>query len=53
MGFIYYEMLHGKTPWIGKSEYDLIKKIETKPLEINPKVSEVSADFLTKCLQLT
>jgi serine/threonine-protein kinase ULK/ATG1 len=32
LGCIYYEMLHGYPPWQGKSEYELVKKIETKPL---------------------
>lgn len=35
LGFIYYEMLHGYTPWIGKSQYDLVKKLESKPLQID------------------
>lgn len=30
LGFIFYEMMHGKTPWTGTSEYNLIKNIETK-----------------------
>lgn len=32
LGFIYFEMLHGYPPWNGKSQYDLINKIESKPL---------------------
>jgi serine/threonine protein kinase len=34
IGFIFYEMLHGRTPWTAKSEYELINNIETKPLKI-------------------
>jgi serine/threonine protein kinase len=26
-GFIYYEMLHGKTPWIANTEFELVKNI--------------------------
>ena len=52
LGFIYFEMLHGRTPWTGKSEYDLIKKIETKPLEIDHKFSYETKDFLEKCLRI-
>lgn len=32
LGFIFYEMLHGYPPWNGKSQYDLINKIESRPL---------------------
>lgn len=32
LGFIFYEMLHGRTPWTGKSEYNLLENIENKPL---------------------
>jgi serine/threonine protein kinase len=32
LGGIFYEMLEGKTPWTGQSEYELIKNIMTKPL---------------------
>ena len=31
IGFILYEVLHGKTPWTARSEYELIKNIQTKP----------------------
>jgi len=27
LGFIFYEMLHGKTPWTARSEYELVKNI--------------------------
>lgn len=27
LAFIYYELLHGKTPWNGKSECDLAKNL--------------------------
>ena len=45
-------MLHGHTPWIGKSEFDLIKKIESRPLKIDSNLSQESVDFLQKCLSL-
>ena len=28
LAFIYYELLHGKTPWTGKSEYDLVQNLQ-------------------------
>lgn len=52
LGFIFYEMLHGKTPWIGKSEFDLIKKIESKPLEIDSSLSKDTIDFLKRTLAI-
>jgi serine/threonine protein kinase len=36
LGCIFYEMLHGKTPWTGNTEYDLIMNIHHKPLNISP-----------------
>ena len=27
LGFIFYEMLHGKTPWTGNNQYMLIQNI--------------------------
>ena len=46
IGFILYEVLHGKTPWTARSEYELIKNIQTKPLKISEKLSPAVADFL-------
>jgi serine/threonine protein kinase len=34
LGFIFYELLHGDTPWTANTEMQLIKNIETKPLQI-------------------
>jgi len=39
IGFIFYEMLHHKTPWTAGSVYELVNNIETKPLLINPNLS--------------
>lgn len=36
VGFIFYEMLHGKSPWSATTEYELIQNILTKPLVTNP-----------------
>lgn len=51
-GFIFYEILHGRTPWTAKSEYDLIKNIETQPVKISDKFSPETVDFLHKCLKV-
>lgn len=50
-GFIFYEMLHGKTPWTARTEFELVKNIETKPLIISPSLSHDCKDFLTKVLK--
>lgn len=37
LGFIFYEMLHGTTPWVGGREYELIENIKNQPLVIRRK----------------
>lgn len=53
IGFIFYEMLHGRPPWTAKSEYELINNIETKPLRIDDNLSHNTKDFLQKALGIT
>lgn len=52
LGMLYYEMLFGIRPWTGTSKEDLIQNIYTTELKFpdNPKISENSIDFITKCL---
>ena len=50
VGFIYYEMLHGKTPWVAKTEYELIHNISKKPLVIDQDLSDETKNFLQKTL---
>ena len=50
VGVIFYEMLHNKTPWIAKSVYELVKKIESIPLCMNEKLSPAAKDFLYRTL---
>lgn len=54
IGVIFYEMLTGKTPWKAKTESDLKRQIKAIPIKtlIPINISETSADFLTKSLQL-
>ncbi len=35
VGVIFFELLHRKTPWIANSHYELVKNIESKPLQID------------------
>ena len=44
--------MHGRTPWTARSEFELIKNIETKPLKISDKLSPMVIDFLNKCLKI-
>lgn len=53
LGFIFYQMLHGYPPWFAKNQYELIKKIETKPLEMNENLGNYTKDFLRKTLGLS
>lgn len=53
LGFIFYEMLHGETPWSASREYELVNNIENIPLKIKRKdLSPETVDFLKKCLQI-
>lgn len=45
-------MLHGRTPWTARSEYELVKNIETKPLFFNEKLSKETIDFIRKTLAI-
>ncbi|KAL4455276.1 hypothetical protein ABPG73_021060 [Tetrahymena malaccensis] len=54
LAFIFYEMLYGKTPYTANSQYQLVKNIQTKPLEFDPSynISDLSKDFITRCLKI-
>lgn len=51
VGVIFYEMLHGKTPWLAKTVYELVKKIESVPISFDEKLSPLSKDFVGRSLQ--
>ena len=40
IGFIFYEILHGHTPWTARSEFELVNNITNKPLKISPNFSK-------------
>lgn len=50
IGLIYYEMLHGRTPWPASNQMQLLNGIYTKKVNFNKDISEVSKDFIKKCL---
>ncbi len=51
LGFILYEMIHGSTPWTARSEYELVKNIETKNYKLFPNLEENTKDFINRCLE--
>lgn len=54
IGLIFYEMVCGKLPWKGRSEYELLKNILSMPLEF-PKDIELQPNvksFIAGCLKL-
>ena len=52
LGFIFYELTHGMTPWIANTEFELVRNIENKPLKINNHLQPNTKDFLQKCLEI-
>lgn len=52
VGLIYYELIHGMTPWPAKNELQLINNIMTKNVTFDPAVSEKSKDFIKRCLKI-
>ena len=52
IGCIFYEILHGRTPWVAKSECQLYQNIMTQPLLIDPKLSENTKSFLVQTLKV-
>jgi serine/threonine protein kinase len=52
VGLIFYEMLHGKTPWTAANELQLINAIYSQKIGYNKHISELSIDFISKCLAI-
>ena len=53
LGCIFYEMLHGKTPWTGTNEYMLIQNISYVKLGFERNdLSPETVDFITRCLKV-
>ncbi|CAK64595.1 unnamed protein product (macronuclear) [Paramecium tetraurelia] len=53
LGFIFYEVLFGRTPWSANSIPELIKNINEKPLLFPDKIKQVSEyvkDVVRRCL---
>lgn len=52
IGLIYYEMLHGRTPWPANNEIELINGIYHKKILFATGVSDESKDFIRRCLEI-
>jgi len=44
-------MLHGMSPWIAASEYQLVEKIKNCPLKLDSQLKDTTKDFLKRCLE--
>ena len=53
VGLIFYEMLHGKTPWLANNELQLIKAIYNQKISYSKLLSDLAKDFLSKCLAIS
>jgi serine/threonine protein kinase len=54
IGVLFYEMLYGRHPWIGKGIVDLYTKIETHKEVVFPaevEVSELAKSLIIQCLR--
>ena len=54
LGFVFYEMLFGKTPWSGSSQKELFNNITKNPLTFlsKPETKEETKDLLRKMLAI-
>jgi serine/threonine protein kinase len=52
VGLIYYEMLHGFTPWPANNEIQLINNIMSRQIAFDASVSEKSRDWIKAALKI-
>lgn len=52
VGLIFYELMHGYTPWIASNEIQLLHNICNRPLKFDCNVSDKSKDFIRKVLKI-
>lgn len=51
IGVVFYQMLYGKYPFEGKSDPDILKKIQTtKPDFSSVKIGPQARNFIERCL---
>ena len=49
---MFYELIHGQTPWTGNSVYGLLKNTLNEPLKVKKDLSLETKDFISKTLKL-
>ena len=52
LGIIFYELLHGETPWDAETECELLEKIETVPVKFKVECKKGVQDFILSCLKI-
>jgi serine/threonine protein kinase len=52
VGFIFYELLHNRTPWTAHTEFELVKNIESKMYKLNDNLRPETKDFINRCLKI-
>lgn len=52
IGLIYYQLLHGHTPWSANTEVQLIQNIMTKGVTYGGWITEKSKKFIEGCLKI-
>lgn len=52
VGFIFYEMIHNRTPWTAHTEFELVKNIENKAFKLNEGLRPETKDFINRCLKI-
>ena len=51
MGIIFYELLHGCTPWSAGTEHELVQLIQNVPIKFDSSVSPAMQNFISGCLK--
>ena len=52
MGVVFYEMLHGRTPWTGTDLENLKQNIQKKKLEWKPNINPEIKDVISRMLRV-
>lgn len=52
IGLIFYEMIYGHTPWPANNELQLLNNIMTRAVPFDTSISDISKDFIKKCLKI-
>lgn len=55
IGVMFYEMLHGRTPWVARTEKELLGRMKKELMAIDPQLelSNTAKTFLKRSLAVT